>query len=37
VIAAATTNQPDVHDLLVERVFPRQAEVLDVAAFGGLL
>jgi len=30
-------DTPDVHSLLVAQVFPRQAEVIDVAAFGELV
>jgi nicotinamidase-related amidase len=38
VLADATADrEPDVHEFLVERIFPRQSDVITVAEFGGLL
>ena len=38
VLADATADpQPDIHDFLIERIFPRQGEVITVADLSGLL
>jgi nicotinamidase-related amidase len=34
---ATADREPDIHAFLVERIFPRQAEVITVADLGGLL
>ena len=34
---ASADPEPDVHDFLIQRIFPRQADVITLADLGGLL